>query len=1026
MILSSSHSDNTSHVIFKDGGIISYSPSDDIKTIYSTTQSSQFLNNNINLSVEKKESLFDDIHSEYDRLGISSLELTVLDKHFEEGKYFYGDVIELSDGTALFADDKGISVHKNKDNMHLALSGDIEASNQAKLYSFKDFLLEYEDKVSVSAIKELSKYAVEQDTGSSIINPFNLTPEGINFTDMATSLSGINRFAGQTEKLYGSDNEFYTVGQHCLAGYHYILNHPSKEEYSALSDEQKGNFPYHEDFCKFTQNQKQILANAFANHEFFEAITGIDLIKPFKYADTDGAYFTAEKKGEDVFELFKGSPVMTPTLKKIDNLMASIEGRELVGWDRDNNNNVSADVLFMVHDNQKLVQSEVKKQLLNIWEESGTIGKINDFIKMRDKYKEHTLHSRLEHSSNLDVNKWRPIDQNSLEEEWNTETLDSIFFSGYPTEKQLKETKDIFFDKFNDFTNIEIIDYKEIAKDIYGSDKYTFDELKDITAYMKKDIDFIKKGIENNELAMPLLMRKNGELSVLGGRTRSSVARLMGEELQGAVIDYDKMTKSFYRLREKEFMNVGYGVFAMEEQKLRFKLLHQIKKGTAESMLDDIPILDGLTTEQKKSELNDLKYHLFGNAHPIEQITTIDISDVVTVDEKVLTNISIKDLKNIKSDLLDEPIFKNSSVLDSDLSLATVYHGTDDDWNDFEDKNTWFTNSKDIALSFGENLKEVVLNIENPLDLSTKDGKEIVKQALYQNAITDIKNEFMESFNLDVKNVNDYSDYIKKMRNLGVQKDTIDKYSDLYLKYGMMDDMSEYLIYQHWDKIIDFAKEAGYDGIKSLEEPNNRKSGIGMQVGYVVFSSEQIMYKKDYIDKEKIQYRIKDINHNRKESNLKYTLIAGEQMFNDRVGFEEISNDKDYFLNQKDGLKAVVVSMPPEDYIRVVEDRQPDHKRYGASQDKLDNLKDVYEAGIKVDIPILGFGSRERASDDFSQEGYHRASSASMINKELIPVAIRYREDDENIPDFIKEHIESSQLEIIDKNIQEESIDIKR
>lgn len=158
---------------------------------------------------------------------------------------------------------------------------------------------------------------------------------------------------------------------------------------------------------------------------------------------------------------------------------------------------------------------------------------------------------------------------------------------------------------------------------------------------------------------------------------------------------------------------------------------------------------------------------------------------------------------------------------------------------------------------------------------------------------------------------------------------------------------------------------------------------------------------------------VKDMNKNRKRSNLSYSLLSGEQMFNDRVGFDDILNDKEYFKNNKQGLKAVVVSMPPCDYIEAVELRQSEHREYGACNNKLDNLYEVYEMGIKVDIPLLSYGSKDEAGDDlFQQEGYHRATFASMIGKKLIPVGIRYREDDELVPDFIKEHIVNSPLEI--------------
>jgi len=165
--------------------------------------------------------------------------------------------------------------------------------------------------------------------------------------------------------------------------------------------------------------------------------------------------------------------------------------------------------------------------------------------------------------------------------------------------------------------------------------------------------------------------------------------------------------------------------------------------------------------------------------------------------------------------------------------------------------------------------------------------------------------------------------------------------------------------------------------------------------------------------------KIVDINASRPESRYVYKTLDGEQMFNNKVAFDEIHENPEYFERQKDGLKAIVVKMPPRDYCLAVEERQIEHKENGASKEKLAHLKEVYEAGIKVDIPMLAYGSRESKSKDidlFQQEGYHRAISALLLGKEFIPVAIRYREGDSNIPDYIKEHIENNKLDIVKNN----------
>ena len=150
-------------------------------------------------------------------------------------------------------------------------------------------------------------------------------------------------------------------------------------------------------------------------------------------------------------------------------------------------------------------------------------------------------------------------------------------------------------------------------------------------------------------------------------------------------------------------------------------------------------------------------------------------------------------------------------------------------------------------------------------------------------------------------------------------------------------------------------------------------------------------------------------------SKFRYETLDGEQMFNDNPSFEEIHKDPQYFQDKKDGLKAIVVEMLAADYMKAVEERQPDHKKYGIDKDKMRNLEKAYEVGIKVDIPILAYGGRDKHNDLFQQEGYHRAATALLINKKFIPVAIRYREDDSNIPYYIKMNIKHNRLDVLER-----------
>lgn len=143
-----------------------------------------------------------------------------------------------------------------------------------------------------------------------------------------------------------------------------------------------------------------------------------------------------------------------------------------------------------------------------------------------------------------------------------------------------------------------------------------------------------------------------------------------------------------------------------------------------------------------------------------------------------------------------------------------------------------------------------------------------------------------------------------------------------------------------------------------------------------------------------------------------------EMMFNlTNLNFKEIYNDPEYFLENKNGLKATIIFMNPYDYIEAVIEKKTKHE---VSTKKLNSLKLAYEQGIKVPLPYLIYGSRDQNEDDdgyyFGQEGFNRAYTATLIGKTTIPVEIRYRENDINIPNVVKKYL----LKNIEINVEEE------
>ena len=74
--------------------------------------------------------------------------------------------------------------------------------------------------------------------------------------------------------------------------------------------------------------------------------------------------------------------------------------------------------------------------------------------------------------------------------------------------------------------------------------------------------------------------------------------------------------------------------------------------------------------------------------------------------------------------------FSKSKVTDDRGNLLTLYHGTNGNFDTFENVKTepgyWFTEDKEYASEHGKNLMEVNLNLTNPLDINTIEGEDIL------------------------------------------------------------------------------------------------------------------------------------------------------------------------------------------------------------------------------------------------------------------------------------------------------------
>lgn len=229
------------------------------------------------------------------------------------------------------------------------------------------------------------------------------------------------------------------------------------------------------------------------------------------------------------------------------------------------------------------------------------------------------------------INKWKPIDINQLENEWDTESLDALFFSGYPKEAEHKAVQDIFFNKFNEFTTQKILtkdDIEQFSHQIYKGN--TLEELSKNTAYMGKDINYISSIIKNGEAATPLLIEKNGNLEILGGRTRVSVSQLLDIPIVATIIDNDKMLNAFYEYNKENFLEEGIGFLALETREKREEILDCILNNKVNEISNDGEIWGTFNDEQKNRKIDYIIGHL-GLESKIKIEDTCEIEEHFTI-----------------------------------------------------------------------------------------------------------------------------------------------------------------------------------------------------------------------------------------------------------------------------------------------------------------------------------------------------------------------------------------------------------
>lgn len=194
-----------------------------------------------------------------------------------------------------------------------------------------------------------------------------------------------------------------------------------------------------------------------------------------------------------------------------------------------------------------------------------------------------------------------------LKIEWTTEGIESIWFAGYPSTEDQERYRNHFLDNILTFSTVETVEECEIVDQLYMTEY--IEQLKINIKHMLKDVCRIEKSIHAGTPTMPLFIRKNGALKIIGGRTRSTIAFMAGKNVTGLIIDRNKMDQVFYPLRRDDFIKKGFILSVFESKDVRIKLLDYIEGKTL-----ILPRFEGVFKnepyERIMGEIEGIKKHL--------------------------------------------------------------------------------------------------------------------------------------------------------------------------------------------------------------------------------------------------------------------------------------------------------------------------------------------------------------------------------------------------------------------------------
>jgi len=196
-----------------------------------------------------------------------------------------------------------------------------------------------------------------------------------------------------------------------------------------------------------------------------------------------------------------------------------------------------------------------------------------------------TLRQRayLQEANYKDRFKWRMLTPKEIDYEWDREIsvrmlydLDHIPIS---LEREvLKRYRQLYLDTFKKVSSIKKITKLPKYSTYNGK---TLKELQKNVDYMGKKVVDVVRQMRRGSFPYPIFLQDKGKLEIMAGRTRTSIAKILGIPIEAVVIDKQKVEKVLLNLRREMFLKHGLyaGVYGLASKEYRQEFLGWLLAG---------------------------------------------------------------------------------------------------------------------------------------------------------------------------------------------------------------------------------------------------------------------------------------------------------------------------------------------------------------------------------------------------------------------------------------------------------------